>query len=303
MSNKNNEMPDIRGIQAFVAVMASGSMTGAAKQLGIGQPVITRVIRDLEAVIGFPVFERNGPRISPTPKGLRFFEEAQRLLVGYEQLADRAASIRDEHVRSLTIAATPTMAAGLVPKILSLMNNELPDTVSLITLDAERLAQALLSGTVDYGVSALPLSHDGLECLAMTQSKLVAVVPENDAIDIATFDLFEQRRLLTLANSFRIRHKIDMVLNEKGIKPQHVMTTNHSLNAISAAKEGLGIAVVDPVSAFGIANQGIKVIPTEAEIVYEWGLFHRVGVEESRTATLLRESFIQVSKAISEQVL
>ncbi|TDO95313.1 LysR family transcriptional regulator [Marinomonas balearica] len=303
MSHKNNEMPDIRGIQAFVAVMASGSMTGAAKQLGIGQPVITRVIRDLEAAIGFPVFERNGPRISPTPKGLRFFEEAQRLLTGYEQLADRAAAIRDTQVRSLTIAATPTMAAGLVPTMLSLMANELPAIVSLMTLDAEHLSQSLQSGAVDYGVCALPLSHAGLECLAISTSRLVAVLPQDDPLDMVSFEQFSERRLLTLANSYRIRHKIDMVLNDKGVIANEVLTTNNSLNAILAAREGLGIAIVDPVSVYGIGLHGIKVVPTEQEIPYEWGLFRRVGQDDISFVDILRKGFLEASKKVSEQVL
>ena len=303
MSNKNNEMPDIRGIQAFVAVMASGSMTGAAKQLGIGQPIITRVIRDLEATIGFPVFERNGPRISPTPKGLRFFEEAQRLLAGYEQLADRAAAIRDTQVRSLTIAATPTMAAGLVPTMLSLMEGGLPAMVSLMTLDAEHLAQALQSGAVDYGVCALPLSHAGLDCLAISSSRLVAVLPEDDALQTVSFDLFAERRLLTLANSYRIRHKIDMVLNEKCVVANEVMSSNNSLNAILAAREGLGIAIVDPVSAYGIGLRGIKVVPTEQDIPYEWALFRRVGLDDMSFDDILRKGFLEASEKISAQVL
>jgi DNA-binding transcriptional LysR family regulator len=303
MSNKNNEMPDMRGIQAFVAVMASGSMTGAAKQLGIGQPVITRLIRDLEGTIGFLVFERNGPRISPTPKGLRFFEDAQRLLTSYEQLADRAAALRDTQVRSLTIAATPTMAAGLVPTMLSLMADELPATVSLMTLDAEHLAQSLQSGAVDYGVCALPLSHAGLECLVISTSRLVAVLPQNDPLDMVSFDQFSDKRLLTLGNSYRIRHKIDMVLNERGIIVSEVLTTNNSLNAILAARAGLGIAIVDPVSAYGIGLHGIKVVPIEQEIPYEWGLFRRVGQDDISFGDILSKGFLQASKKVSEKVL
>lgn len=295
-------MPDMRGIQVFVAVMASGSMTGAAKLLGIGQPVITRVIRDLESAIGFSVFERNGPRISPTPKGLRFFEEAQRMLSGYEQLADRAAAIRDERVRSLTIAATPTMAAGLVTPMMASMADELPASVSLMTLDAEHLAQSLLSGAADYGVSALPLSHDGIECLAMSTSRLVAVVSEKMPLDVVSFDLFSKHRLLTLANSFRVRHKIDLALNASGVVVKNVMTTNNSLNAILAAREGLGIAIVDPVSALGIGVQGIKVVPLEQEIVYEWGLFHRVGQDEVSALETLKDNFLRISQGISDQV-
>ena len=117
MSNGNNETLGIRELEAFVSVMATGSMTGAARQLGIGQPAVTRLVRDLEKTIGFELFQRNGPRISPTPKGLRFFEDARQLLQNFAEVTQRAASLREDRLQSLTLIATPAMAAGLVPGI------------------------------------------------------------------------------------------------------------------------------------------------------------------------------------------
>ena len=134
-------------------------------------------------------------------------------------------------------------------------------------------------------------------------SRLVAVLPQDDPLDIVSFEQFSERRLLTLANSYRIRHKIDMVLNDKGVIANEVLATNNSLNAILAAREGLGIAIVDPVSAYGIGLHGIKVIPTEQEIPYEWGLFRRVGQDDISFVDILRKGFLEASKKVSEQVL
>ncbi|WP_176715548.1 LysR family transcriptional regulator [Thioclava sp. SK-1] len=288
----------MRGIEAFVAVMASGSMTGAAKHLGIGQPAITRLIRDLEAVLGFAVFERNGPRITPTRNGVQFFEDAQRLMTNYKQVADRAAALRDTRIRSLTIAATPTMAAGLLPIILAGLNIDLPACVSVNTMGAEHLAQAVQSGAVDYGICALPLAHAGVECLVSHRAALVAVVPRDSAVTRVTYQMFAQSRLLTLGNSYRIRHKIDAAFGRAGITPQKELTTNSSLNAILAARAGLGIAIVDPVSALGVAIEGVKTVPLQEDIPYEFGLFHRAGQEVSSTTTQLIEGFAQASQAL-----
>lgn len=59
---------DTRQLEAFVAVVSIGSITGAAKALGKSQPVVTRLIQDLEGEIGFALLHRNGPRITPTEK-------------------------------------------------------------------------------------------------------------------------------------------------------------------------------------------------------------------------------------------
>jgi len=67
---------DARQLEAFVAVMSIGSMTGVAHALRKSQPVVTRLIQDLESELGFPVLHRNGPRIAPTEEGSALFERS-----------------------------------------------------------------------------------------------------------------------------------------------------------------------------------------------------------------------------------
>lgn len=279
MSNRNSGTPSIRELEAFVAVMATGSMTAASQQLGIGQPAVTRMVRDLEILIGFDLFQRNGPRISPTSKGLRFFEDARQLLQNYEQVTQRAASLKDDRVKALSLAASPTMAAGLVPRLLASIDHAvgLPPQVTLHTMDAEHLAQSLQSGGADYGICALPVAHSDLECLAVARAGLVAALPPD--LPECPLDLshLRERRLLSLGNSYRIRHAINSALAVRGIAPISELVTNSSINAISAANAGLGIALVDCVSAHGAKLEGARIVPLQEPIPYEWGLFRRAG--------------------------
>ncbi|WP_330873452.1 LysR family transcriptional regulator [Rouxiella chamberiensis] len=60
---------DLRQLEAFSAVISSGSVTAAAKVLQRSQPAVSRLIQDLENAIGYPLFVRNGPRIHPTETG------------------------------------------------------------------------------------------------------------------------------------------------------------------------------------------------------------------------------------------
>lgn len=295
MSNGNNETLGIRDLEVFVSVMATGSMTGAARQLGIGQPAVTRMVRDLEATIGFELFRRNGPRISPTAKGVQFFEDARQLLASFEQVTQRAASLREDRIQALSIAATPTMSAGLVPAVLHELKELLPAAISLQTMDAEHVARALHSGATDYGFSALPLAHADIDCLASAKAEIVAVIPPElpDApLDLA---LFKEHRLLTVGNSYRIRHAINSALTAAGVTPAAELTTNSSLNAIQAAVAGLGIALVDCVSARGVAIEGARIVPLQTEIPYEWGLFRRTGAGLPELEEQLVETFKKIS--------
>lgn len=302
MQPKSKSLPDIRGLEAFVAVIASGSMTAAARMLGIGQPGITRIVRDLEQTLGFDLFTRNGPRITPTARGLLFYEDAQRFLQSYERISERATRLRDTRIESLTLAATPTMAAGIAPGLLAAVSDDLPDLVNLPTLDAEHLAHCLLTGAADYGLSALPLAGDDLECILTMRATLVAALPADAQARPITLAQLAQGRLISVGNTYRIRHRLNAAFGAAGLSPCQELVTNSSLNAMMAARAGLGIAVVDPVSARGIPVAGLQIVPLETEIPYEWGLFRRRGGALETVEDRLVAAFAHLSQELGGQI-
>lgn len=84
---------EIRELEVFLAVMSAGSITGAARLLDRSQSQVTRLIQDLETSLGFALFDRNGPRITPSDKGIAFHAEAERFLSGIGHLRERAKTI------------------------------------------------------------------------------------------------------------------------------------------------------------------------------------------------------------------
>lgn len=298
MPLKSKTLPDIRGLEVFIAVIAAGSMTAAARQLDIGQPGITRAVRDLETVLGFDLFIRNGPRITPSPKGLLFYEDAKRLLSSYDRISERAARLRDTQLRELVIAATPTMAAGIVPDLLAAIDDDLPAQLRIPTMDAEHLSQSLIAAEADYGLSSLPLAGEELECIALAKSRLVAAIPAQSEVEVLSLRSLAEERLLSVGNSYRIRNRLDAALVAHGLEPREELITNTSLNAMMAARKGLGIAIVDPVSGYGIPIEGLKTVPLDVEIPYEWGLFRRRGHGLDAIETTLIAAFERVARSL-----
>ena len=58
-----------RQIEAFRALMVSGSMTEAAQYLSVTQPAVSKIISQLESELGFSLFERRQGKLSPTDDG------------------------------------------------------------------------------------------------------------------------------------------------------------------------------------------------------------------------------------------
>ncbi|WP_313388320.1 LysR family transcriptional regulator, partial [Achromobacter aegrifaciens] len=109
---------ELRQLEAFAAVMSTGSVTAAGRLLGRSQPAISRLLQELEAEIGYPLFARSGPRVTPTEQGFLLYDDVERALAGMQQIRSRADEIARGQAQPLLMAATSALAAGLVPDAL-----------------------------------------------------------------------------------------------------------------------------------------------------------------------------------------
>lgn len=275
------EYPDTRQLEAFVAVVSIGSMTGAAKVLGKSQPVITRLIQELEDDLGFHLLHRNGPRITPTQQGLAFHAEAELLLGGLRTIAARARAIADAPQLPVHIAALPSLAASVVPMALARIGGDLlPDRVHLNSAAPENIIQSIAAQTADLGLSTLPLEHPGVEVHWTTEVACVAYVATSHPLAgreaLTPADLAEGR-LITTHNPYRLRHAINTALEEAGASPARFIDSNASFVSMSLARQGLGIAIVEPLTARGLALDGLVQIPLSVRIPYRWGVVTPAG--------------------------
>lgn len=85
---------NLRQVEAFRSIMLRGSMTATAQALRTSQPSISRLIAELEAAIGFKLFERQAGRLKPTDEGLSFYREVERSFLGLDNLNQAARDIR-----------------------------------------------------------------------------------------------------------------------------------------------------------------------------------------------------------------
>ena len=114
-----------RALEAFRAIVLTGSVTNAASMLHISQPAVTRLIRDLEADLQFPLFQRRKGRLFATSEGLALFEEVSRSFVGLDRIAQVANHIRQSRVGHLQLATMPALINGFLPRVVNQFNKHL----------------------------------------------------------------------------------------------------------------------------------------------------------------------------------
>ncbi|MBO1079909.1 LysR family transcriptional regulator [Roseomonas haemaphysalidis] len=263
-------------LETFAAVIATGSLSAAARQIGRSQSAVTRVMQELEAQLGFPLLDRNGPRVTPTERALLFHDEVERSLAGMRRIAERAAAIAGQAQARIEIAAIPSLAAGLVPAALGrLAAAGQPQQAVLAAMPAGEVVRALLDRRADLGFASLPVEHRGLDLHWIGAAPCVAVLPAGHRLArhaVLPLAALHGEALVTLADPDRLRRRLDRALDRAGARPATLLATNTSLAAIMAARAGLGVALVDPVTASGVAVDGTVVRPLDAAVAFSWGV-------------------------------
>lgn len=297
----NNRRFDIRQIETFAAVMTSGSITGAARLTGRSQPAVTRLVQELEADLGFSLLHRSGPRITPTPNAVKFHREVERALLSFEQMRLRADAIAQDRAAPISIAAISALAAGLIPAALAQLGTRIPGAVLLQTGPADTVIQSVLNGRAEIGFTSLPFDHPGLQIHWIAEAPCVALLAADDpfaASPVFPLAAFAQRRLLTMADPNRLRRRVQDVLDAAAIVPLGIITTNTSLNAACLVHAGLGVAVVEPVTAYGVPIAGIVVRPLDATIPFAWGVVTPAGQPIAPAVLSLTDAMHSVAAAL-----
>lgn len=104
--------------RSFLAVAETGSLSAAARRLGLTQPTLGRHIEALETAIGQPLFLRAPQGMVPTPAAQALMPEAQTMAHAAASLERRAAS-SGEFRGTVRIAASHVVGAEVLPRVLA----------------------------------------------------------------------------------------------------------------------------------------------------------------------------------------
>ncbi|MFG5777415.1 LysR substrate-binding domain-containing protein [Comamonas sp. J-3] len=142
---------DLDLLRSFVAVVDSGSFSHAALRIGRSQSAVSMQIQKLEALIGKPLLERGGKRVTPNSAGTDLLVHARRLL----RLSDEAwASVTRPHVSGKVRLGVPeSYAVPLVSPILERFASHYPEVVvEFVCEPSFSLIDALARDLIDIAV-------------------------------------------------------------------------------------------------------------------------------------------------------
>jgi len=267
---------NLRQIEAFRAVILTGSMTGAGAMLGISQPAVSRLIRDLERDFGLSLFKRSGARITPTEEALLLNREVERMFIGSEKIRETAAAIRGISSGSLRVAAMPNLAVGYLSPLVGRFLDEHPNvSVTLHEDSSVNIIDLVSRHQADVGLAFAPMPHPGIEVQSLPATEAVCIVPEGHPLarqeEVHARDL-DGTDFIRLGTSSLLRHQIHKVMEAANVHCYDRIEVRYAATACTFVSRGLGVSVVDPFAVREAGRAGLVVRPFRPRIPYDFSV-------------------------------
>jgi len=281
---------NVRDLRTFLSVAELGSITLAAEALGKSQPSVTRCIQDLEAELNLSLLDRVGRRVSLSPEGAAFEEEARRLVSAFDGLPARTRARANGLAQPLTISATSAFGTGLVPHALALWDLEdRPRHINIVQGVPNAVAQDLLTGRARIGLASLPLDVPGITCLRAYSAALVVALPDARAAEFPEGEPVSLARiaggpLVTMLDETRLQGRISQAISNVDPTPQSTIRVNSTVTALELVRLTHAFAIVEPLTAIGALPPGVVTRPMVEDIRFNFGFFSADGSSAPRTS-------------------
>lgn len=128
---------DWNSARAFCATADAGSLSSAARKLGLTQPTLSRQVAALEAELGVVLFERVGKRLVLTDTGRGLLEHARTMAAAADEMQLAAAGKLQDVAGRVVISATDAFSAYLMPEIVAHIRELAPQiTIAVVATDS-----------------------------------------------------------------------------------------------------------------------------------------------------------------------
>ncbi|GLR08315.1 LysR family transcriptional regulator [Mixta theicola] len=261
-----------RHIEIFHAVMTSGNLTAAAELLHTSQPTVSRELARFEKLTGLSLFERVRGRLHPTVQGLRLFEEVQRSWYGLDRIISAAEGLRQFRQGELSVACLPVFSQSLLPPLCQPFLQRYPDlSLNIIPQESPLLEEWLSAQRHDLGLTETHITPAGTERIELLTLNEVCVLP-------ADHPLASRRRLtpqdfagesyISLSRSDSYRQLLDALFHEQNVQRRMVMETHSAASVCAMVRAGVGISVVNPLTALDYAASGVAIRRFSVEVPF-----------------------------------
>lgn len=258
---------NLRQVEVFRVVMTNGTTARAAEVLHISQPAVSKTIQELERSLGFALFRRLKGRLHPTPEGQLLFREVEHAFLGLGHLRGAAARIRDFGSGEIRIASLSALSTNVLPRALKAFMTRNPNVaVTFQARMSSTVRDLVASGQFDLGIVADEIDRTGVAVTEFAQFRVMIALPDGHPLHacetVRPQDLADYP-FIALAPEDTTRGEAEAAFQNVGVRVRTVMETPYSTTICAMVAAGIGIGLVDPLTAEPYIGRGLTLKPFE----------------------------------------
>lgn len=212
-----------RQLMLLIALKEEGNIHRAAEVLNMSQPAASKLLKDLEEMLGVSLFERLPRGMRPTWYGDAMIRHSRMALASLTEAGAEIEALKSGQFGSVAVGAITGAAMSLLPTAMAAVTREYPRLrVSLLVESSDVLLERLSQNKLDILVARLFERHDKthLHYEALAEEQVCAIVrPQHPILSqrsIKLGDLADASWLVPPAGSV-LRHRFELMFQEAGL--------------------------------------------------------------------------------------
>ncbi|UZX02846.1 LysR family transcriptional regulator [Arthrobacter sp. CDRTa11] len=261
-------MLETRHLLTFDAVVRTGTLAAAARELGYTQPGVSQHIRALERELKATLFVRAGRMLRLSEQGEVLAAKTSVLLSDLLATAEHVAAVARLRDGLVKVCAFPSANATLVPAAISKMRSDhLGVQLELFEAEPPDSLAGLKKGDYDIVVTFHyddqgPIADDDTLSFPLMQEPLVLFMAEDHPLarrqQVGLAELSEER---WIAGCLQCRQEFVSACEDAGFSPRIDVTTDDNLAVQSYVVAGLGLAMMPRMIQTFVKHPRLRIRP------------------------------------------
>ena len=288
---KEIDLNSLKSLMIFKALVENGTATRTAKVLGITQSGVSRSLAQLEQNLGMQLFIRQKNRLLATPEAQELYDEILRLASNLDELKHSVMALKEFGASRVGIAVIPALGYGLIPTLIGRMLRVNPKlAIYLDIMSSHDVVRAVEAGLFDIGFATLPIDGKQLIIDELVKTEALCLLPKRHPLakvdTVHLEDLAGQH--LVVPNQPNIgADQLLRLISTHGVRIAGKTEANIA-SICSLVGNGVGISVMNPITARDLAHRGMVTKPFAPAIHYSFGMLYQEKWRNNKLVELIK---------------
>lgn len=261
----------LRQLQFLKAVVEHGNFSRAAERLGTSQPALSLAIREMEDALGLRLFDRTTRRVALTDAGRVFWAAA---LAGLSEIEHGLADLENIAMLregTVTLLATPLLAATLLPMVVDRVRRAHPGLQLRIADEGtDRILALVRQGRADLGLGTFREGEEGIRSTPALTDELMAFVGDTHPLaqkSKVDWGQLATCRIAAMAPESSLRFLADEQFERLGLRAIPAVEVHQVYTAIGLVAATDLVAILPAYARTAIHGRAVSALPVEYPVV------------------------------------